>query len=65
MKTLSIEQELLAALERMDALVEKLWESVPWEQTSNLPIAELNEAPLQAKRAIARANKEKVKQGGK
>jgi hypothetical protein len=47
--------ELLAALRRMDGLVEKLWKSVPWGQTVNLPVQDLNEAPMQAKRAILNA----------
>lgn len=44
--------ELLAALKAMDDLVEKLWGAVPWGKTFDLPVAELNAAPLQAKRAI-------------
>lgn len=51
----NINPELLAALKRMDGLVEKLWKSVPWGQTFNLPVQELNEAPLEAKRVIQRA----------
>lgn len=47
--------DLLKALEQMDALVESLWKSVPWGQTFNLDIQALNEVPLAAKRAIARA----------
>lgn len=59
MGDLTVEQELLAALKRMDLLVELLWDCVPWGKTWNLPITELNEAPLQAKRAILRAESHK------
>lgn len=51
----NVHAELLAALRRMDGLVEKLWKSVPWGQTWDLPVQELNEAPNQAKRAILAA----------
>jgi len=46
---------MLDALKRMDALVEKLWKCVPWGKTWDLPVQELNEAPMQAKRAIQQA----------
>jgi hypothetical protein len=47
--------ELLEALKRMDELVDSLWESVPWGKTFNLNVALLNEAPIEAKKAIAKA----------
>jgi hypothetical protein len=50
-----INADLLEALKRMDALIESLWDSVPWGQTFRLPVQELNEAPIQARRAIAKA----------
>lgn len=51
--------DLLEALKAMDDLIEKLWGAVPWGKTFNLPVAELNAAPLQAKRAIAKAEGKK------
>jgi hypothetical protein len=47
--------DLLAALQQMDALVESLWPSIPWGKTFNLNVQALNEAPIAAKRAIAKA----------
>lgn len=47
--------ELLEALKGMTDLMDKLWKAVPWGQTFNLPVQELNEAPILAKRAIAKA----------
>jgi hypothetical protein len=49
------DDDLLAALKGMVALVEKLWPAVDWGKTFNLPVRELNEAPIAAKRAIANA----------
>ena len=49
---------MLRALERMDALVESLWDSVNWRKTFDLNVALLNEAPLDAKRAILEAKGE-------
>lgn len=57
--------QLLAALERMDALVERLWKSVPWGKTWDLPVKELNEAPIQARIAIARAKGKQPSPGGR
>lgn len=54
--------DLFAALQRMDALVESLWKSIPWGETFNLDIAALNEAPLAAKRALALARPQKVEE---
>lgn len=47
--------DLLEALEAMDALVESLWDSVPWGDTFNLDIRALNEVPGKARAAIAKA----------
>ena len=47
--------QLIAACERMDALMDMLWKAVPWGKTSNLDAALLNEAPGECKRAIAKA----------
>ena len=47
--------DLLEALKKMDALMDMLWEAVPWGKTFNLDIAMLNEYPTIAKRAIAKA----------
>lgn len=44
---------LLAAAEAMDALMENLWQAVPWGKTFNLDVAALNTAPMRLKRAIA------------
>ena len=50
--------ELLAAAKRMDALMEGLWDAVPWESTVGLDVALVHEAPLALKRAIAKAEAE-------
>ncbi len=47
--------ELLAAAQRMDTLMEGLWDAVPWESTVGLDVALVHEAPLALKRAIAKA----------
>ncbi len=49
--------ELLAALERMCKLLETLMACIPWGKTWNTSkwLAELNEAPTQARLAIAKA----------
>lgn len=47
--------EALEALAAMDGLMDKLWKAVPWGQTFNLPLRELNEVPMQARRVLNRA----------
>ena len=51
--------ELLAAAKRMDALMEGLWDAVPWESTVGLDVALLHEAPEALKRAMAKAEGQK------
>ena len=51
--------ELLAAAKRMDALMEGLWDAVPWESTVGLDVALVHEAPQALKRAIAKAEGQK------
>ncbi len=46
---------LLEAAKHVDALMENLWNEVPWAKTFDLDIAALNEAPSELKRAIAQA----------
>ena len=47
--------ELLEALKDMEALMAKLWDSIPWRDTWDLPVQALNEAPIKARAAIAKA----------
>jgi len=47
--------ELLEAAQEVDALIENLFNAVPWGKTFGLDIKALNEAPTKLKRAIARA----------
>lgn len=54
-RLIAAEPELLEALRKMDALMEMLWKAVPWGKTFNLDAAMLNEYPLAARRAIAKA----------
>lgn len=54
-RLISAAPELLAALKEMADMMEMLWEAVPWGQTFNLDAKLLNEAPLHAKAAIAKA----------
>lgn len=51
----TLNAELVAALEGMDALMENLWGAVNWGSTFRLNAILLNEAPLNAKRALAKA----------
>lgn len=47
--------ELVESLGAMDDLMDKLWKAVPWGETFNLPLQELNEVPTRAKRLLNRA----------
>ena len=50
-------KELLEGCKGMVDLMDKLWDSVPWGDTFNLSVQELNEAPIAASVAIAKAEK--------
>lgn len=49
--------EVLASLKAMDSLVEMLWDAVPWGETFNLDVAQLNKVPMECKATIAKAEK--------
>lgn len=51
-------EELIAALEEMDMLMDNLWKAVPWGKTVKLDIARLNTAPGNAKRLLAQLESE-------
>ncbi len=48
-------EDLLEALKDMAALMDSLWESVPWGDTHDLDVTALNEAPMKARAAIKKA----------
>lgn len=47
--------DLLEAAKAIDALLENLFESVPWGETFGVDMKALNEAPIALKAAIAKA----------
>lgn len=57
---MSDQPDVLKALKAADALIDNLWEAVPWGQTFNLDIAALNTVPPMIKQAIADAERSYV-----
>src|SRR6266478_3746458 len=56
--------EMYDALVAFSDLMQSLWESVPWGQTSNLDVTALNTVPGQAQKAILRATPIRERKGG-
>lgn len=54
--------DLLKAAKRMLAMFENLCEGIPWGDTFGIDFAEMNEAPIELKRAIAKAEPTEARQ---
>lgn len=57
---MSDQPDVLTALKAADALIDNLWEAVPWGQTFDLDIAALNTVPPMIKATIAEAEQASV-----